>query len=171
MYIIVSEWAKSTTRPCEASERRGGKVRIRGFLYGKHLHWSWRSCTFTTGWVRITGLVQHPLLTQPVQAHCFGWARCKSKLRNLTPFPEAVTLFTGGYSKQTFETTVFCHHINFPLEKHLVNYPLYISFRMDTWDMKVCVYTKCNYKLRKDFFCYTLYPASSSDLGRMVWLS
>lgn len=119
-----------------------GNVWIRGFLYGKHLHWSWGSCTFTGAWVGITGLRQHPLLTQPVQAHHFGWSRCKSKLRSLSPFPKAVTLFSGGYSKKTFETTVFCHHINFPLKIKSCKWSTLYLFRTDTWDLKVCIYTK-----------------------------
>lgn len=99
-------------RLCEASKRGGGKVWIRGFLYGKHLHWRQRYCTFTV--VLLRYLQNYTASAAPI-AHpaCPGtllWVTqgCKSMFRNTSPSPKAVTLFSGGYSKQTFETTVFC---------------------------------------------------------------
>lgn len=100
----------------------GGKVWIRGFLYGKHLHWSWRYCAFTVVWLKY--LRNYKTDTAPI-AHpaCSGtqlWViqGCRSMFRNMSPFPKAVTLFNGGYSKRTFATTVFCHQ--FECQLHIV---------------------------------------------------
>lgn len=51
---------------------------------------------------RITGPVQWPLLTPPL---LWGTQGCKSMFRSISTFSKVVTLFSGGYSKQTFETT------------------------------------------------------------------
>lgn len=137
MYIIVSEWAKSMMRPCEASKRRAGKVWIRGFLYGKHLHWSWRYCAFTGAWLRYlqnyrasAAAIAHP----PCPGTLFwGTQGCKSMFRSLSTFSKVVTLFSGGYSKQTFETTVLFSSVWISAslwKQNLVDYSFYISFRM-----------------------------------------
>lgn len=113
MYIIVSEWGKSMMRPCEASKRREGKVWIRGILYGKHLHWSRRHCTFTVVWLRYLQnyMADAAPISHPACPGVLLWViqGCKTMFRNTSPFPKAVTLFSSGYSKQTFETTVFSH--------------------------------------------------------------
>lgn len=119
MYIIVSEWAKSMMKSCEASKRRGGKAWIRGFLYGKHLHWSQRYCAFAVAWLRY---LQNYTANAPPIGHpaCPGkllWMiqGCKSMFWNMSPFPKAVAIFSAGYSKQTFETSVLCHQFEFQL--------------------------------------------------------
>lgn len=53
---------------------------------------------------RITGPMQRPLLSPGTLL--WGTQGCESMFRNTSTFSKVVTLFSGGYSKQTFETTV-----------------------------------------------------------------
>ena len=143
MYIIVSEWAKSTMRPCEASNRRGGKVWIRGFLYGKHLQWSQRYCAFTVVWLRY---LQNYMANAVPIAHpaCPGtllWVIqwCKSTFRNMSPFPKAVTLFSGGTQNKLLKQVYFVISLNvsFPLKikscKLFTSYFIQNGWMLEPW--------------------------------------
>lgn len=107
LQIIVSEGAKSTMRPCEASKRRGGKVWIRDFLYEKHLHWSWRCCCMGLGLsADITPPIQHTLLTQVC---CFGnpgiWHHVQ---KHAPPFPKGSDPIQWSILKTNIQKCLFC---------------------------------------------------------------
>ena len=106
-------------RPCEASKRRGGKVWIRGFLYGKHLHMSQRYCAFTVACLRY--LQNYTADAAPI-AHpaTLLWViqGCKSMFRTCPLFqrqlPHLVVVTQNKLLKQLY--FVISLNVSFPLK-------------------------------------------------------